>query len=158
MLLGGAQKTNNFFTMLLTKTQILPLPIVPMSITSATLPGRSLGIATFTDMGTTYNFATNTTFDQWTVTIRTFQYVDYRMIKSWFEKIHSPMNGERSLPKDYKSICTLSQIDHVTGLPLTNFILKGIFPVKLGEIKFDETQGELVTFDVTFNIDDIIVL
>ena len=157
-LLGGTQKANNYFTMLLTKNQLFPLPLVPMSIIATGVPGRSLGKISVMDMGTTYNIAGDTVFEDWKVTIRTFQYIDYRMIKSWFENIHSPMNGNRTSPKDYKSTCTVSQIDHRSGLPLTNFIIKGVFPLSVSEVTFSEDSNELIKFDVTFNVDDIIVL
>lgn len=157
-LLGGTQKSNNFFTMLLTKNQLFPLPLVPMSIISATVPGRSLGKIEVMDMGTKYTIAGDTTFDDWKVTIRTFQYLDYRMIKSWFENIHSPMSGDRITPKEYKSTCTVSQIDHRTGLPLTNFILKGVYPTQISDVTFSEDSADLIKFDVTLNVDDIIVL
>lgn len=157
-LLGGNQRKNQFFTMLLTKTQLIPLPITPMSIVSASLPSRKLSELSVNDLGTTYKIAGDTTFDDWNVTIRTYQYIDYRQIKSWCELIHSPMNAKRALPKDYKSTCTLSQIDYSTGLPLTNFIIKGVYPKSIGEIEFSEESSDLVQFTVTFNVDDIITL
>jgi len=157
-MLGGSHRANHFFTMLLAKTQIIPLPIVPMSIVSATIPGRSLSEIKFIDAGTTYTIAGDTTFESWEVKIRTFEYLDYRMIKSWFESIHAPMNGSRANPKEYKSICTVSQIDYRTGLPLHNFLLKGVYPKNIGSVQFDEDSSELITFTVTLNIDDIIVL
>ena len=158
MALGGAQKSNNFFTMILAKTQLIPLPINPISIIATNLPSRTISKIQFKDMGTTYNIAGDTTFGDWSITIRTYQFIDYRQIKSWCESIHAPMSGKRSLPKVYKTTCTLSQIDHKTGLPFTNFIIKGVYPVSISDIKYSEDTSDLITFDVTFNVDDVITL
>lgn len=157
-LLWGAQRQNKFFTLLIAKTQLIPTPIIPLSIVASTIPGRSVGTISLNDIGTKYTMAGDVTFEDWKVTIRTFEYLDYRQIKSWFELIHSPMNGQRALPKDYKTICTVSQLEHSSGFPMTNILLKGVFPKSIGEIQLDESVPELIKFDVVLNVDDIIFL
>lgn len=158
LMLGGAQRSNKFFTMLLTKTQLIPLPIIPLSIIATTFPGRELSELEFNDMGTKYSIAGDVKFNDWTVTIRTFNYLDYRQIKSWFELIHTPMEGTRALPSEYKSMCTVSQTNHTSPIPLTNLLLKGVYPKSIGDVTLSEDSPDLVTFDVTFNVDDIMMM
>ena len=156
--LRGVQRANKFFTLLLTKVRFIPLPLDPLSIIATTFPGREIGSITVNDLGTEFTIAGDATFNDWEVTIRTWNYLDYTMIKYWFDSIHSPTKGVKGKPTDYKSICTVSQMDNVSGLPVSNMMLKGVYPKSISDISFAEDNEELVTFTVSFNIDTIDIL
>lgn len=156
--LRGVQRANKFFTLLFTKVKFIPLPLDPLTIISTTFPGREVGTITVNDLGTEYTLAGDVTYNDWEVTIRTWNYLDYNMIRTWVESIHSHAKGAKAKPKDYKSMCTVSQLDNVSGSPVSNMLLKGVFPKSISDITFAEDNEELVTFTVSLNIDSIDML
>lgn len=155
--MSGFQRSNRFMVVLAAMSMI-PVPIDPVVVTSTTMPGRSVGEIIIGDIGTDISIAGDVTFNDWTVTIRTFEYIDYRTFKSWFNTIHDPSIREKGTPSSYKTIATVSQLDD-KSIPIHNMVLKGVYPKSLSDISFStENDNQIVTFDVTFNVDDIVFL
>jgi len=152
--LNGFQKNNRFFSLILAKNDYIDLPIDPISVTSSSMPGRTVGESKIIDFGISYSIAGDLEYNDWSCTIRTWNYIDYRQIKYWFDMIHNESTIKRAKPSEYKTIGTLSQLN-LDNMPIFNDIIKGVYPKSVGDITLSDDGDGLVTFDVTFNVDGI---
>lgn len=152
--LGGFQKSNKYFTMILAKNNFINLPIDPIAVTAVGMPGRALGETQIMDFGIPYTIAGDLTYNDWTCTIRTWNYVDYRQMKYWFDIIHNESTKKRAQPKEYKTVCTVSQLNQ-HNVPIYTSIIKGVYPKSISDISMADDNDAIVTFDVTFNVDGI---
>lgn len=156
----GFYRPNRFFLMLMAKTDFgFPLPIDPLIVKTANMPGREVGEIILSDAGIDYSIAAEPTFNDLVITIRTWHYMDYRLIQSWFDSIHNPINGTKNKPLQYKTEATIGQVGDngiTSEMPLHNLRLYGVYPKSIDDISFDTSEaGEVVTFTVTLNVDKI---
>lgn len=158
--ISGLYRTNRFFLILLTKNQFnFPLPLDPILVSVVNMPGRSVEDIPFVHGGVNYMIAGDPTFNDLTVRIKTWHYVDFRMMQQWMDAINDPNDNKRLKPSQYKTAGSIGQAGDKSILPLHNLALKGLYPKSISDIEFDTSEStELVSFTVTFNVDSIQML
>jgi hypothetical protein len=139
--------------------------ILDYNITMTTIPGIQYSKMTFYDQGRQYHFSgSSSTVNNWEVTFRVNNYVDYEIIRKWHEIANNPNTGNRGTNKYYKTECVVTpwypntgqedgdkvKIDKIVAIKLM-----GVFPLVISDIQYDVTNSELATFNVSFSIDSI---
>ena len=162
---SGFYRPNRFELIMMAKSESnFPVPIDPLLVTDVNMPGRTVGdISLFTD-GFEYKFAGAPKFNQLTINIRTWNYVDYRAFQGWMNFIHNVESNKRADPRDYKTSATLRQLpdaeldftifNGMTSNEGHTMVIEGLYPVKLDDVTFSqEPADKFVSFSVTFNVD-----
>lgn len=120
-IVSGLQPNNKFLVKLMTLPYgFAPTMLKSYTITSVNIPGVSIGKVPIYEMGKEYNIAGRTTYNDWEVTIRTWQYDDLRLFKRWVSQTELPIehkiDGQRVIDKgrasSYKSQCELTMLDN----------------------------------------------
>ena len=166
--ISGFYRPNRFFLMLLTPAASgiipIPLPIDPLIVKVASMPARSTKEIKMKKMGTEISIPTFNEYSDFTVTITTWNFADYRMIQSWMDDIYNIVDGNSNSARykgksfdDFKVTAMLGATGDnklTSYIPLHDMTLHGLYPKELGEIQFSQDAStEFISYDVTFNVD-----
>ena len=170
--ISGFYRPNRFLLILMTKNKYgIPVPVDPLIVSAANMPGRSLQEQKLYKNGVEYKYAGAPTFEDLKITITTWHYIDFRAFQAWFDWIWNPdmarlassvSAGDMPSPKDYKTDAYLGQVGDsgiTSSIPLHNMILKGVYPKSIGDVEFSQDPAqEFVKFTVTLSVDSIEML
>jgi len=156
--LSGVQRKNKFLLSLYAPISPLNyIPVDPLVVTVVGIPSIEVQSSQRTWNGISYDFPNGKNFGDLTVNIRTWNYVDYRIMFNWVNKT-AHTNQAQDVNTTGRVDAKLIPMNYINGTPAIVFSFKGITPKSLGEITYSTEDKELLTFDVTFGIDDFFIL
>ena len=152
--LGAGARSNRFKI-------IVPSPTgIDMGTISTLVKSTSLPTKSFADIethihGKKISIAGDITFsDSWTCTFYdTEEHYLRNAFDEWMKYIDTFKN-QRSAGSalDYMTDITIQQLSTIDGSVKKTYTLKYCYPKELGAVSFDQSNPELINFDVTFKL------
>jgi hypothetical protein len=126
----------------------------PFMISTAALPGSTVGTIPIPYFGRIVKYAGDRTFEDWPVTvINDEDFLVRNAMEAWMNAINSHDSNTRALPQDYKSTGLITQYSK-NGNPLRTYVFEGIHPISVEPIPMAwATTDTIEEFGVTFQYD-----
>jgi T4-like virus tail tube protein gp19 len=107
-------------------------------ITSATLPGSTIGVATQMYRGREVHFAGDRQFAPWAITVVNDSTMNMRnAFEAWVNGMDDLKQKKgRVNPLNYQRRCAVTQLDR-NNMPIKKYILNGAFPINVSDVSLD---------------------
>lgn len=149
----GAGARSNKFKIIVPSPVGIDMQTITTLVKSTSLPTKSfMDIETYIH-GKKINIAGDITFqDTWTCSFLDTEDHSLRTgFDNWMKYIDTFQNVRSAgSPMDYMTDIIIQQLSTIDNTPTKTYTLKYAYPKELGSVSFDQSNPELISFDVTF--------